>query len=57
MRDTPTTRSSHVQRLARLSLALAALLGLACDTGAPGQPFGGLHLVDHPDRPVPAVHL
>ncbi len=59
MRDstTATTRSSHVQRLARLSLALGALLGLACDPGEPGQRLGGLHLIDHPDLPVQAMHF
>jgi hypothetical protein len=54
MRDVAarTIRTSNVQRIARTSLAFAALLGLACD---PGEPRA-LHLTD-PDLPVQAMHF
>jgi murein endopeptidase len=44
-------RTSSVQRLARLSLALGALLGLACD------PVEPLRLDPGPDLPVQAMHF
>lgn len=54
MRDVAarTIRTSNVQRIARTSLAFAALLGLACD---PGEPRA-LHLADT-DLPVQAMHF